>query len=103
MFFVVLELGDLGAFLIEKNLVSRPAMQPSYPQRPAFGSGQASSNALFRSAMAGTGMNSMRQPSRFSQPNDNHNNPNNTYQQQPTHMSNSRFQAGIRQQSSNTL
>jgi hypothetical protein len=78
-------------------------MRPSYPQRTPFSSGQPPQHSFVRATIAGTGIASMRQQSRFSQPNDNHNNPNNMHQQQSTHVPNSGLQTGTRQQPSNTL
>ncbi len=99
LFFLVLEIGDLGTFLFEKNLISRTTMRPS--QRLGFSSGQPLQQSFIRAQLSSSGTPPLRQQQpRFAQPNEYYNNSNNMVQQ-ATRMSNTGLQNSTIQQTSN--
>jgi len=96
LLFFILEIGDLGTFLFDKNLTSRTTMRPS--QRL----GQPLQQSFIRSQLNSSGTPPRQQQSRLTQPNEYYNNSNNmTQQQQTTRMLNTGLQSSTIQQSPN--
>jgi hypothetical protein len=99
-FFLVLEIGDLGTFLFEKNLISRTTMRSS--QRSDFSTGQPLQQSFVRAQLLQSGISPSRQQhQRFAQPNEFYNTSNNMAQQQQTRMLNTGLQNSTLQQFSN--
>lgn len=99
-FLLVLEIGDLGNFLCENNLVSCLTMRSS--QRTNLNSGQPQQHSYARAQLQASGVPPSR-PLRFPQPTDSYNNSNNMTRSQPTRTLNTLLQNPTMQQQSSNI